>query len=173
MAITVDYATKVITVPQSDCTLISGTIYELDTENDFRLKLMALFADENHIWMNIPYAHNTEVTIAGTIYARAISIINGYTVEFSPNSQWSVVLKVSNNDIWDVESGILVQNQVQVIPTNAAGLIVGSGGITEQDKDDIASKTWAVDSSLLTDRDTIGGYVARSLLSLKNFLGNK
>lgn len=37
-------------------------------------------------------------------------------------------LEGSNNNIWDVENGILNQNQVQVIPTNSAGLIVGSGG---------------------------------------------
>lgn len=127
MAISVDYITKVITVPQADCTFVSGTFYTLDTEGDFRLQLMALFADEDHIWMKIPYNHNTEVTIAGTVYARTISIINGYSIQFTPDSQWTVQLEGSNNDIWDVGSGILVQNQVQVIPTNSAGLIVGAG----------------------------------------------
>jgi hypothetical protein len=38
-----------------------------------------------------------------------------------------------------------VQNQVQVIPTNSAGLItvVSGSGVTAQDKIDIANLTWA------------------------------
>ena len=123
MAMSIDWPTKVITIPQSDCTLVSGTFYTLDTEAYFRTQLMALLDDEQGIvWPNA-YEHNTEVTIAGVTYARAISIINGYSVQFSPDSQWTVRLDNSNNDIWDVQSGILVQNQVQVISTNSAGLI--------------------------------------------------
>lgn len=135
MAISIDYATKVISVPQSDCTLVSGTVYSMDTETVFRQSVMALLADENHIWMPDAYAHNTQYTIAGVTYARSISIINGYSVQFTPDAQWSVVLEGSNNDIWDVINGILVQNQVQVIPTNSAGLIVAStgGGTTAQE----------------------------------------
>lgn len=136
MAITIDYATKVISVPQGDCTLVSGTVYTLDTESVFRQSVMALLADANHIWMPDAYLHNTQYTVAGVTYARAIQIINGYTIQFTPDAQWSVVLEGSNNDLWDVIGGILVQNQVQVIPTNSAGLIVGSGtggGITADD----------------------------------------
>lgn len=135
MAITIDYATKVISVPQGDCTLVSGTVYTMDTESVFRQSVMALLADENHIWMPDAYNHNTQYTVAGVTYARAIQIINGYTVQFTPDAQWSVVLEGSNNDIWDVIGGILVQNQVQVIPTNSAGLIVGAGtgGATAQE----------------------------------------
>lgn len=127
MAITIDYATKVISVPQGDCTLVSGTVYTMDTESVFRQSVMALLADENHIWMPDVYNHNTEYQVAGVTYARAIQIINGYTIQFTPDTQWSVVLQGSNNDLWDVLGGILVQNQVQVIPTNSAGLIVGGG----------------------------------------------
>lgn len=132
MALAIDYATKVITVPQSDCSLVSGTLYTMDTESYFRTELMALQDDENYMWMPVAFNHNTEVTIAGTTYARAISIINGYTVQFTPDAQWSVVLEGSNNDIWDVGGGVLVQNQVQVIPTNSAGLIVGEGSGTNR-----------------------------------------
>lgn len=123
MAITIDPATKVISIPQSDCTLVSGTVYTLNTETVFRAQVNALLASEDYIWMDDAIAHNTEYTIAGLVYARSISIINGYTIEFTPDSQWSVVLEGSNNDLWDVLSGILVQNQVQVIPTNSAGLV--------------------------------------------------
>ena len=134
MAISVNWPTGVITVPQADCTFISGTLYELDTDW-FRLQLRALEDDAEGMGFPRTHIHNTEVVVAGQTYARTIEIVNGYSVQFTPDSQWSVILKNSNNNIWDVENGILVQNQVQVIPTNSAGLIssvveTGTSGLT-------------------------------------------
>lgn len=123
MAMTINWGTKIISVPQSDLTLVSGTLYEMDTESYFRTELMALADDEAGMAYDIPYQHNTEVTVAGTTFARTIEIINGYQVQFTPDSQWSVRLTGSNNNIFDVENGVLVQNQVQVIPNNSGGAI--------------------------------------------------
>ena len=60
------------------------------------------------------------------------------------DGQYSVRLAGSNNNFFDVENGILNQNQVQVIPGNAAGLIVhtSGSGVTEQDKTDIINGVW-------------------------------
>ncbi len=107
----------------------------MDTESYFRTELMALMDDEQGIAWPTPLDHNTEYTVAGTTYARKIEIINGYKIQFSPNSQWSVRLSGSNNNLFDVQNGVLVQNQVQVIPNNSAGLQTvtsGSGLSTEQ-----------------------------------------
>jgi hypothetical protein len=130
MALSFDYLNKIVSVPQSDCTLVTGTVYSLDT-NWFKNEINKELSDETHIWVDDIYAHNTTYTIAGVVYARSISIINGWMVRFTPDAQWSVILEGSNNDIWDVAGGILFQNQVQVIPTNSAGLIqVSTGGGT-------------------------------------------
>jgi len=145
VAISIDYATKVITIPQADCTFVSGTFYRLPTETVFRAQVNALMDNEAHMWMPDPIDHNTEYTVAGATYARKIEIINGYSVTFTPDSQWTVELTESNNNLFDVGNGILNQNQVQVIPTNSAGLItvVSGSGVTEQDKTDIVNQTWA------------------------------
>ena len=124
MAITVDYSTKIISVPKADLTLISGTLYELDT-NQFKKDLAALQDDEEGIPFPDMFRHNTEVTVAGVTYARTIEIINGYSIEFE-DGQYTVRLAGSNNNIFDVENGILEQNQVQVIANNSAGLVVTS-----------------------------------------------
>jgi hypothetical protein len=124
MAITVDYSTKIISVPQSYLTLVSGTLYELDT-NQFRLDLADIQDSEAGMWADTMYTHNTEVTVAGTTFARTIEIINGYSVEFE-NGAYTVRLAGSNNNIFDVENGILVQNSVQIIAQNSAGLVVTS-----------------------------------------------
>jgi len=144
MAITIDWSTQVITIPQVDLSLISGTLYEADTD-DIRLDLKTIEASEEGIVFVDTHQHNTEVTVGGVTYARTIEIINGYSITFSPNSQWSAKLTGSNNNMWDIENSILNQNQVQVIPTNSAGLqIVTQGsGVTEQDKADIAAEVWS------------------------------
>lgn len=135
MATTINWATKVITVNRADLTLVSGTLYEHDTDA-FRKELNALQASEEGIWADTTHLHNTAVTVAGTTFARTIEIINGYSVQYLPDELWSVRLAGSNNNIFDVQNGILVQNSVQVIPGNSAGLItyaVGSGLDAGQD----------------------------------------
>ena len=136
MAITPDWATKTFSVPQADLTLISGTLYEMDTETYFRSGINSIMAGEDGIVFEDSIRHSTEVTVAGTTFARAIEVINGYSLTFTPNSQWTVRLAGSNNNLFDVENNILNQNQVQVIAQNSAGLIVtttGSGLSAAQD----------------------------------------
>lgn len=119
--ISINWATQVIYVPQAYLTPISGTIYSLDTDV-FRLDLKTLEDSEEGMPFPNTHNHNTEVTVAGITYARTIEIINGYSVEFE-DAQYTVIIQGSNNNIFDVENGILVQNQVQIISTNSAGLI--------------------------------------------------
>jgi hypothetical protein len=143
MALSIDPATKVISVPQADLTPVSGTLYTLDTDQ-FRLDVLALLDDEDYIWMPTAYTHNTEVTVAGVTYARTLEFINGYSIEFE-DGQYTVRLEGSNNNIFSVQDGILVQNQVQVIPTNSAGLIVvQSGDNVDTDKVIGAVEDWGV-----------------------------
>lgn len=135
MAITIDRLTNIIDVPQADLTLIAGTLFELDT-NQFRKDLKAIEASEEGIVEADTHIHNTEVTVAGTTFARTVEILSPYSVQFTPDSQYSVRLAGSNNNIFDVENAILVQNQVQIIAQNSAGLIVtttGSGLSAAQD----------------------------------------
>jgi hypothetical protein len=152
MAISIDLNTYVISIPKTDLTLVSGTLYSLDTDA-FRLELKSWEDSEVGITQPDTHKHNTEVTIAGITYARTVEILAPYSVEFE-DGQYSVRLDGSNNNIWDIQNGILVQNQVQVIPTNSAGLqIVTQGsGVTEQDKLDIADQVW--DEMLAQHTDT-------------------
>ncbi len=121
MAITLDPATKIFTVPQADLVFVQGTFYKADT-NAIKYEIEQLMDNEQYIWMERAINHNTVVTIAGVPYARTLELINGYSIVFTPDAQWSVRLDGSNNNFFDIEEGILNQNQVQVIPTNSAGL---------------------------------------------------
>lgn len=121
MGITIDYNTFVISHPQADLTLISGTLYKEDT-NSTRKALKVLEANETGIPFPDTHNHNTIVSLFGVVYARTIEILSPYSIKYTPDSQWSVRLDGSNNNFGDIEGGILNQNQVQVIPTNSAGL---------------------------------------------------
>ena len=108
------------------------------------------------------FIHNTEVTVAGTTFARTLEFVNGYSIEFE-NLTYSVRLAGSNNNIFDVENGILVQNSVQVIAQNSAGLVSGGGGSsdwTSGEKENIrdalgvnGTKTTASGGQLQTTKD--------------------
>ncbi|MCK5610501.1 hypothetical protein KAR91_51990 [Candidatus Pacearchaeota archaeon] len=121
MSYSVDRATKVISIPKADLTLISGTLYELDTEV-FRNELHTIQASEEGMVYDDMFYRNAPYAVAGITYAQSIQIINGYSITFE-NGAYSVRLIGSNNDIFDIEAGILNQNTVQVIPNNSAGLV--------------------------------------------------
>jgi len=136
MAITVDYTTSpryTIQVPQADLTLVSGSLYELDTDA-FRLSLKSLEAAAQGIVFEDTHRHNTQVTVAGITYARVVEILNAsnssqtdiYQVLFTPDTTYSVRLAGSNNNIFDLQNVILANTVTQVIPTNSAGLISAS-----------------------------------------------
>lgn len=123
MAVTVNWLTKVINVPQSFLTLVSGSLYELDVD---ALRLALKDIEDSDVGMNFPdtHRHNTSVTLSGVTYARTFEIVNGYTIQFE-DGQYTVSCTGANHNIADVK----VANQVSLIVGNSAGLI-GAGGLT-------------------------------------------
>jgi hypothetical protein len=147
MAVTINWSTKIISVPKSYLTLVSGSVYELDTDQ-FRLDLKALEDDEVGIPHLDTHRHNTEVVLGGVTYSRFIEFINGYTITFE-DDQYAVNLVGSNNNISDVTN----VNQVSIRSQNSAGLItVTSGsGVLPSDVTDIANAV----SVVIDDKDLL------------------
>lgn len=134
MAISIDWPSGVIMVPQADLTPLGGDDYELDL-NTFRLALKDLEDDEG---MPFPdtHRHNTQVNLGGVLFARLIEIINGYTVTFE-DAVYAVSLVGANSNILDVTN----LNQVSVRSANSGGLIVhesGTSGLTPTESADLA-----------------------------------
>ena len=142
MAVTINWASKVITVPTDFFTLVSGTpgtgdmqvdpaLYELDV-NALRLALKDIEDSEGMPYLDT-HRHNSEVVLGGVVYARTMEIINGYTVEFATTQydHYTVRCVGANHNLADVK----VLNTVSLIVGNAAGLITvtsGSGLSVEQ-----------------------------------------
>lgn len=117
MAITINRLTNVIFVPQADLTFIAGSLYELDVDV-FRRALKVIEASEEGIVFTDTHQHNTEVVLSGVTYARTITILPPYTVEFE-DLQYTVRAVGANHNIADVK----VLNQVSLIIGNSGGLI--------------------------------------------------
>lgn len=134
MAISVDWPSKVITVPKADLTLVSGTLYELDV-NALRLALKDLEDDADGMVWPDTHRHNTVVNLGGVAYARVVEIINGYTVTFEDGA-YAVNLFGANHNLLDVVN----RNSVGVATANSAGLIELNEGA---DTGKVIAHVWA------------------------------
>ena len=120
MAITINPATYVISVPKADMTLIQSVpteIRELDS-NLFRHWLDDWMDSEAGIYMPKTHNHATEVVIDGLAYARTIEVLAPYTITFE-DGQYQVNIVGSNNNIHSRRN----LNQVSIVPNNSAGLV--------------------------------------------------
>ena len=124
MAISINWATKVIFIPQDYLEPKGGGVYELDV-NAFRLDLRDIEDNEDGIPFQYTHTHNTEVTFGGLTLSRVVQIIDPYTITFE-DGQYAVNLVGANNNIADKTN----VNQVSVRSSNSAGMVTvsGSGG---------------------------------------------
>jgi hypothetical protein len=154
MTISINWATKVITVPQADLTFVSAGKYQLDVDA-FRLNLKDI--EDSVEGQSFPdtHRHSTQTILSGVAYARQFEIINGYTVTFE-DGQYTVECVGANHNIGDVKN----VNQVSLIIGNSAGLIVAGGGAAPAD---IATAVWAHATGIdLTAKMTLALKVLRN-----------
>jgi hypothetical protein len=134
MTISIDYATLVISVEQSDLTALGGGLYELDA-NAFRNTLKNLEDSEDGIAFPPTLRHATEATLSGVTYVRQLEVINGYTITFETvGSPYTVTVVGANHNLGDVTN---FDGGMSMIVGNSAGLqvvSVGSGLSTPQDE---------------------------------------
>ena len=144
MTVSIDPQTRVITIEQADLALVSGTLYEHDTEA-FRQSVNDLMDNETNIVLPDWATRNAPVTVAGTTFAQTIEVINSFSIEYddAPGA-YSVRLAGSNNNLFDVENGILTQNLVQVIAQNSAGLVRVDTGAADTTAIISAVEDWGV-----------------------------
>lgn len=134
MGISIDWGTKIISIPKADLAWVEGETYKLDIDW-FRMQLKGLEDGEPGIAYPDTHKHNTEVTIGGMTLTRVVEIINGYTVTFE-DGQYAVNLTGANSNISDVVN----LNQVSVRSFNSAGAVVvetGTSGLTEEESEQL------------------------------------
>lgn len=178
MAISVDWTTKIISVPKADMTLVQSSPFEVrELDSDvFRLALRNLEDDAEGMPYLPTHNHVAPISVGGVTLARVIEIINDYTVTFE-NGTYAVNITGANSNIGDRVN----LNTVQVRSANSAGLIQivsGSGLSTEQDQrltdietrvnalpdaPDIADAVWEADIVNYITSGTMGERMAAEI----------
>ncbi len=118
--ITITWPTKIIYVPQSFLSLISGSRYKFDLD-DFRLALKDLEDSEEGMGSERTHNHVAPISVGAVTLARVVEIINGYTITFE-DGNYSAEFDGANTNAADVVN----VNQVSVRPNNSAGLTYSS-----------------------------------------------
>lgn len=149
MAISINWGTKVISVPLADLTYVSPGLYELNVE-DFRLWLKDIEDSEEGIAFPDTHRRNAPVTLSGTTYAQTFEILPPYTVTFE-NGSYRVRVTGGNHNIADRMN----PNSVSIEIGNSAGLIAvdtGGGGGGGPTAGEIAAAVWSYVQRGLTQR---------------------
>ena len=127
MAISIDYTTRIISIPKSDLALVQSTpseIYELNID-DFRLNLKDIEDSVGGISFVDTHFSSTAVTVDGAVVSRVFEIINGYRITFE-DGNYTVNLVGASTNIAEVVN----LNQVQVRGTSSTAL--AQHGVSEQ-----------------------------------------
>lgn len=170
MAISIDYNTYEIYIPQSYLDPLGGDLYELDVEQ-LRLDLIDWEDNEDGIFMPRTHNHNTESTVAGATYARSIEIISPYTIIFEDTgSPYTITCTGANHNISEVTN--FSGSEICLVVNNAAGLIVkevGTSGLTEEESAQLANISGDTDTIITTlDNLEVSGFEVGQKLTYKS-----
>lgn len=153
MAISINWVTKVIYIPQNYLTPSSGR-YILNIET-LRNDLKNIEDSDEGLPYPDTHRRNAPVTLAGVVYTQTFEILAPYTISFeNTGTPYTVVVEGGNHNIGDVTN---FDGGVSMIIGNSAGLIVntvniggGVGTVAE-----VADAVWnAVSSSFNTSGTT-------------------
>lgn len=174
MAISINHATKVISIPKADTTFVSTnatTGYEIRSYDEYALmrELADYLDSEAGISLPSAFSHNTNVTIAGVVYARALTFLAPYTITFENGSYQVKLVGGTNNNMLDV----LNPNGVSVIAANSAGLqTVATGGSIGPSAAEISDAVGAKVIEGSFTRDQVLRIMAAALAGSSQKVGN-
>lgn len=119
MSYSVNWTTKVITVPLTDLTLVSGSNYTLDT-GDFWIEMRRLEASPSDgLWAEQAVEFVNTQVLSGITYSAIVKLINGYTWDTNTTNK-NISLIGKNSNLLDT---FIPGNGISVLANNAAGKI--------------------------------------------------
>jgi len=128
----VDWETRIITIPKSDLSDIGDNRYELDLEEFHRnIRILEYEFDEGLSQPEI-LRYNSPVVLSGTTYVGVVEIINDYKVMFE-DGLYFVPFVGANTNLQDN----MILNGVVPLPNNSAGnTITKTGsGLSDEEHD--------------------------------------
>lgn len=135
MAISINWSTKVISIPQSYLSILGGGRYGLAIET-FRNDLKNIEDSEEGMAFPNTHSRNAPVTLSGATYAQTFQILSPYSVSFeNTGTPYTVVVSGANSNLGDVTN---FDGGMSLVIGNSAGLIETGGG----DPTVIADAVW-------------------------------
>lgn len=137
--ISINWSTKVIYIPQSYLTLVSGIKYGLNIET-FRNDLKNIEDSEEGMAFPNTHTRNAPTTLSGTVYAQTFEILSPYTVTFeNTGTPYVVIPSGANHNLGDVTN---YDGGMSLVIGNSAGLQVytSTGGVGTVDE--VANAVW-------------------------------
>lgn len=130
MSYSVNWTTKVVTVPLTDLTLVSGSNYTLDT-GDFWIEMRRLEASPTDgLWTEQVIEYVNTQLLSGITYSAIVKMINGYTWDTDTTNK-NISLLGYNSNLLDT---FIPGSGISVLANNSAGKIeTGSGMSAAQD----------------------------------------
>jgi len=147
MAISIDWSTKIVYVPQADLVHLGGVVYQLNVEW-FRNALKDIEDSEEGVVQPVTHRRNAPVQLSGVVYAQTFELINGYTVSFENTGvPYTVNVTGGNHNLGDVTN---FDGGMSMIIGNSGGLVVvdGAGGGTSYTPQQVADAVAAHDKTL-------------------------
>lgn len=162
MALLLEWSTKIITVPKTELTLVSGTHYTITVDYWWQLLREANYDAEGMVFDTM---YNSIAPTSST--PRIVEVVNGYTVQFE-NGLYSVEFINGNTNFRDVE----IKNTVSVGTNNTTGFIdptfleagLFTGGLIVVD---------VINGVSGTDKTPQGGIIGTSQTPSNNFIDAK
>lgn len=117
MAYSVDWIAKVITVPVTDLTLVSGVNYTFDTEAFWREVRRLEWEFSEGLWAPQAIDYVDSQLLSGLVYSPIVKLINGYTWQTDGSNINISLIGYNSNllDFFNPGSG------VSVLANNSAG----------------------------------------------------
>lgn len=158
MSYSVNWISKVISIPSSDLELVSGTRYRL-VMSDFLSEIRRLESEPSQgLWAEQILSHTNAQTLAGVTFAPSDEVVNGYTIQFTGVAT-RVDLAGSNNNLIDV----LIATGVSVVPSNSAGLQLVATNGNAYSLSEIGEAVWAnMTAQSLVERQILATKILRN-----------
>jgi hypothetical protein len=125
VAFTVNWLTKLVTVPLADLTLVSGINYTMDVDaaHDELRRLEWEFTDG--LWAAQIIEYIDSQLLSGIVYSPIVKMVNGYTWEIDA-SNINVALVGANTNLLDT---YIPSMSVSILVNNSGGKIVTGSGL--------------------------------------------
>ena len=125
MAYSVNWLTKIVTIPLADLTFVSGVNYTLDVDVVHDMLRNEEWKFDSGLWAPAIIEYINTQILSGQVYSPIVKMVNGYTWDVAA-TDIVISLTGSNTNLLDT---YIPGNGISVLANNSAGKITAGSGL--------------------------------------------